>query len=310
MSRAASASATSVSAGISQSQSIPAWTAYAASAAAAPAVAGDARAAAIAQPATNSASASRPTSPSSAAVSRYREWASRTDSRNGRSRQPCGPEAAAALAVQRVVGERLDRHLPVRVAVALDRRQALRAGARVLAAGAALGAHHGRDGADQHDRGGNERGGAQPTDGRVAAADERARGECARRHRRDQPGERHDAGRAAGPARRAQAAGRHREDARSEAAAAHHDRRAGELCAGGCEREQQQQPLLQVPSAPREKVSSSVSASSGPGGWPPARRRAGAARRAGQRRREDQPQRGERAGAVPVGQRIGEPVAR
>ena len=68
-SRAASASATSVSAGSSQSQSSPAWIAYTASAPIAPAASGARRAIATI-PNTNTPSATRPISPSSAAVSK------------------------------------------------------------------------------------------------------------------------------------------------------------------------------------------------------------------------------------------------
>ena len=65
---AASVSATSVSAGSSQSQSSPAWMAYTESAPIAPAASVDPRAIATIPP-TNTSSATRPTSPSSAAVS-------------------------------------------------------------------------------------------------------------------------------------------------------------------------------------------------------------------------------------------------
>ena len=84
--RPASTTAISDSPGSSQSQSSPACSAHAASAATGPASAGPARRAAAATAPNSSASRAKPTSPSSASVSRYSEWASRTGSRNGRSR--------------------------------------------------------------------------------------------------------------------------------------------------------------------------------------------------------------------------------
>ncbi len=96
ISRPASTSASRLTAGISQSQSMPAWSAHVVAAATAPAASPRSRRSASrahrATPAKAAASAARPTSPSSAAVSRYSECASSAASRTVRSRSHSTPK--------------------------------------------------------------------------------------------------------------------------------------------------------------------------------------------------------------------------
>ena len=127
-SNAAGRGRSSVTPGISQSQSRPACTAHMVTMAIGPRPAPGSRAGASGAyrgPREPRGQQRPPTRPSSAAVSKYSEWASRAAYGIVRSKQPLGLEAARSYAGHGVIDERVPRDAPEIAAVGLQARQAL-----------------------------------------------------------------------------------------------------------------------------------------------------------------------------------------